>query len=463
MLIEKEVISPGTYWYEDQKTGIPKKWVVTADITKHLHEQGNAMLSHGLTVPIPCEHDFDAHPMTPADKLKSNAGWVKEYRLRDGALFAALDIQDEDLVKKLPKTIRWTSPWISSFTDGSGRSWNNVVAHLALTTRPRVMKQAPFSGISAAMAFALTLTDSPPGPKDGITLSRAGRLIQKDGKFRPEYPIAFSLYSGGIALAKEDMPEKKIPPETDDDDDMPDDDVVEPMADPTGDVKMEELLCDLLGALGIQLPDNVSEEQFKRSLYTAAMNKIKELTGHETPPDMNKSKTAPNNPLVHQEQQPMYMSLEEINKIEDTTMKSIALAMHTENAKLRGELEANTKVTASLRDAKLKEADVKRKSRIALLGKALPSAKVDLDAMLALPTMALSMGEGGDINDPMAQTLVVLEKGLKDLPSLLTTDRTALSVQPQPTDADMLTEERVEALADSFARQMGAVGQKKAS
>lgn len=158
----------------------------------------------------------------------------------------------------------------------------------------------------------------------------------------------------------------------------------------------------------------------------------------------------------------MYMSLEEINKLPDETMKGIALAMYNENVKLRMEMEAAKKVTDSLRDKTLKEATAARATRVALLGKLSPKVKTDLEAMLALPAMALSMGDGGVVLDPMAQTLAVLEKGLADLPRLLTTDQSALSVQPQPKDSDtLMTEERANEIADTMARMMGCPPQQK--
>src|SRR5678816_586081 len=83
MLIEKEVIAPGEYWYVDDKTGMPRMLKVTGAETKYWCDQGSKMLSAGLKVPVPYEHDFQAHPMTPKDKLLNNAGEVREYRLRD--------------------------------------------------------------------------------------------------------------------------------------------------------------------------------------------------------------------------------------------------------------------------------------------------------------------------------------------------------------------------------------------
>ena len=157
----------------------------------------------------------------------------------------------------------------------------------------------------------------------------------------------------------------------------------------------------------------------------------------------------------------MYMSLEDIQKVTDPTMKTIALSMYNENVKLRGELDAGARLAGSLRDAKLKEENAKRTQRVTMLGKLSPRVKADLDAMLALPSMALSMGDGGAVNDPMAQTLAVLEKGLADMPRLLTTPQADIIALAQPTDADMLSAEATDKMADDMARMMGCPPEQK--
>ena len=181
VLVEKEIIGQGTHWYRDEVTGLPRKLVVTPDLTRYWHEQGNKMLGLGLPVPVPYEHDFSQHPMTPAEKLRNNAGWVKEYRIKDvgkrkDVLFGILDITDDDVAKKLPRTIRWTSPWFSSFPDGKGRDWHNVITHLALTTRPRIVEQEPFTGIAAALSIATGTEWSVPAPVAGSTETFAPKL-----------------------------------------------------------------------------------------------------------------------------------------------------------------------------------------------------------------------------------------------------------------------------------------------
>lgn len=514
MLVEKEVIGPGIYWYTDQETGQPRKLDVTPDLTRYWCDQGEKMLSSGLTIPVPYEHDFDAHPMTPKDKLLNNSGWIKGYKLHDGKggkgdiLHAVVDVLDPEVAKKLPTTIRWTSPWINSFTDGNGKKWNNVISHLALTTRPRITNQSPFPSIAAAMSMATKVSvrgAEPNGsgldlrnlPEKGFCVSRAGRLVD-DGS-RPQYPMAFSLTTGIVFGAGEfppkkgkkppmpgkggddptttadndvgDDPSKSGAPTPGDDDDSNID--LPPLGDKQGDVSMEEVLCDLLRALGVNVDHNGDEAQFKRNLYAATMQKVHELTNkgmnkEESPKPGEISKDKPpgspgaqQNPIIQQEQQPMYMSLEEINRISDTTMKSIALSMYNENVRLRSQMEANEKTANSLRDAKLKEANAARASRVAMLSRVSPKVKGDLEAMLALPGMALSMGEGGTVVDPMSQTLTVLEKGLSDLPKLLTTDTSAMFAQPQPTDQDMMSAEQESNLVDSMARMMGAPPEKK--
>jgi hypothetical protein len=510
MLVEKEVIRPGTYWYTDKDTGLPKKLVVTPELTKYWHDQGNAMLSAGLPVPVPYEHDFDAHPMTPKENLLNTAGEVKQYTIKNGdRLFSTVDIQDPDAQKKVGHAVRWTSPWFNTFTDGDGKEWKNVISHLALTTRPRINahKQEPFSGIAAALSMAtetasnsITSASGAAGAgAGGFCLSRAGRLFigKKTKRLRPRYPLAFSLWGGGIRLSDDDMPppkKKKAPvgdsPAEDEEEDefggdLPEDVAAEdaadneadtaglmnPLQDSGSDVAMEELLCDLLQALGVPMPDESNEGEFKRHLYEAAMSKIKELTSKgmgkdENEPDQNQPPSQqPNasqaNPLIQQEQQPMYMSLEEINKIPDTTMKNIALSMYNENVKIRAEAEADRKKLGALNASKLAEENAKRQSKVDMLGRLSPKVKADLAVMVAMPSMALSMGDDGKVVDPMAQTLAVLEKGLQDMPRLLTTEQSALSVQPQPTDGDAMTEARADEIADGLARKMGAPAQAK--
>lgn len=487
MLIEKEVIGPGKYWYLDEQSGTPRSLDVTPAETKYWADQGNKMIGLGLPVPVPYEHDFQQHPMTPKDKLLGNAGEIKEYRLKGDTLFSVVDVQDEAVKSKIGKSVRWTSPWISSFTDGDGRKWNNVISHLALTLRPRITKQQPFGSIAAALSMAspTKIADAPP---TGFCLSRAGLLVQRGKVTVPRFLMAFSLFAGGIALGDGDMPPmaKKKPPKADasggdeppiDDPTTAQDDIAaagvdgvdlpgEPdFGDDVNDVSMEEILADLLAALDIHVEQGSGESQFKRSLYNAAMQKIHDLTGKargegqnngmgNQPPNGQGNQTPPN-PLIKQEQQPMYMSLDEINRIPDPMVKNIALSMYNENVKLRDQLDKNAAMSTGLRERTLGEERTRRQMRVDRLKRMSPSIKGELDTLTTNPSMALSLDDKtGAVVDPMASTLAMLEKSLGDMPRLLTTDQSALSVQAQPTDGEM-TDAQADVLADNMARMMG--------
>lgn len=273
---------------------------------------------------------------------------------------------------------------------------------------------------------------------------------------------------------EEDNTYNEMDNEAPDDGDESNDDTVDlaPFNDPAGDVSMTEILCDLLGALGIQCEHDGDEATFKRSIYNAAMTKIHELTGKaqndgkdpnrtnppgqppNNPKQQGQKMTAQPNPLIQQEQQPMYMSLDDINQLPDP-MKGVALAMYNENQRLRAEMNAAKKITDSLRDGKIREATQAREKRVAVISRLSPRVKEDLDAMLKMPSMAMSMGDSGNVIDPMAHTLAIIEKGLSDIPLLLTTEQSALSVQAQPNDNEMLEEEKADRIANNLARQMG--------
>src|SRR4051794_35197114 len=63
------------------------------------------------------------------------------------------------------------------------------------------------------------------------------------------------------------------------DDDLPGADAErKPITDSSGKINTEQLLSDLLRALGIHLP-NTGGADFKTSLYQAAMQKLRDLTG----------------------------------------------------------------------------------------------------------------------------------------------------------------------------------------
>ena len=117
----------------------------------------------------------------------------------------------------------------------------------------------------------------------------------------------------------------------DGDDLLGDDDSPAPIHDASGKVDMEKLLCDLLRALGVELPEGTDEKAFKQELYAAAMRAISERTGKGKRPGGTSSAGANGNPLIPgggvARCSPTYLafSLSHIERLADPTAKRIAL------------------------------------------------------------------------------------------------------------------------------------------
>ncbi len=496
MRIKKEIIRPGTYFYIDEDTGLPRCATFAAADVKHFHDSGKAMRAAGLSIPVPFEHQRDHKPLTAAEKsantLKHNAGWVDDFLIEDvnetdasgnvtvvkDVLFGQLDIPDAEVVKKLPHTIRWSSPWINSFTDGAGTPWNNVISHLALTSRPRIVKQQPFPSIAAAMSYAgmiksqaLSLATMPKG--SGLSVSRAG-LLRQDHTLRPAYPIAFSLWTGAKLAASEVAEEMKKPakkkspapgkpggtsapdkPPGDSPPEMPEGPqdamdllmpMEEPLVDQDGDISVYEVIKDLLETIGITMPDDTDKDNFCENLYQAAMEKIKGLgakTGEtDMPPPMTPDKP-PASPLV-QEQPPLLMSLEEVNKITDPRMKSMALSML-----------AVQKKNKALEDNLLADARVRRDRRIEALAKRLPQAARD-KLLTMSKSVQFSLGDDGVVADPMASWIDIMEAGVPNLPDLLGNPLGTTTEQEHPREyAGALSEDRRKAVTAELRKNAG--------
>ncbi len=484
MLVRKEVIRPGIYFYIDPNSGMPRKLTVTPEGARYFYKQGMAMLDAKLSIPVPFEHQPDAVPQTPAqraaNRLLNNSGFVHTFEMDPGdVLMSVLDIQDPEVAKKLPHTIKWTSPWINSFVDGDGRAWNGVISHIALTTTPRITRQAPFPTVSAAMSFAGAIPAGAvigenPGKDLSLCLSRAGLLFSEGAALRPVFPVAFSLYTGA-ALALEDMvaegkkkpKEAKEPAEPaggdgkggvlapDQTDPMMTDPMMKPEAalvDGDGDISVYTVLADLLHTVGIELEEGTTAENFCERLYKAAMEKVKGMGG-ETPGAAMTTPAAtppakPASPVV-QEQTPMYMSIEQINALPDPVTRRMALELNA--------LRSNT----------INAAAQKRMDRIERLAPRLrDDVKQKLLAMVAEPSAAFSLGGDGKVADPLDAWLSMLEVTAVDVPELLRTGGASLAVAEQPHPADYtgeMSKERAEALADQLARSSGIPPARKAS
>jgi hypothetical protein len=470
----KEEIRVGEHTYLDE-TGQPKVLDATPEMIRYWHDQGTAMRAAGLSIPIPLEHNPEAKPMTAteraASRLLNNAGFVEGFKIekvkdkdKDGkeievdALFANHDIADPKLAKKLPHTVRWVSPWISSFVDGAGRAWSGVITHSALTTRPRITKQLPFPDMGAALSLvANSKRDFDPMKLPvgkGVVLSRAGRLI--GGK--PAYPMAFSLWQG-VKLAVEDLkkpPAAKTPEKKPGEEPPPKDGakppekpaatapapaapnpadpnavlqpIEEALVDPDGDISVHDVLCDLLETVDIVLGEDTTAENFEERLYKAILEKMKaDKAGADPMATDPTNPTLPAGPEPKVAPPPMYMSLtlEQIEKIPDPTLKSIAMSLHHQSA-----------TNEALRKHAFTEAGELRQKRLGII---LPKLTAAAQAKLLerVKGAQFSLGADGTVKDDLAEVLDLLDGHVLsniDLPALLTNPAAALAVMPHPKE-----------------------------
>jgi hypothetical protein len=465
MDICKEIIRPGCYTYISDKTGLPEKMTVTSDTVKHFCEQGNAMLAAGLSVPVPMEHQPDAKPMTAAEKaakqLENNAGWVKKYEINDDKLFGVLDILDQKIREKLPTTIKFTSPWINSFTDGSGKRWDGVISHVALTTRPRITKQIPFQSMAASLSLVGAIGERPftaGNVADGLGLSLAGLVKKVGNTFKPEYPMAFSLLVGA-KLSEEEMKEVEKGEEEREPEKPKEEgresplDSVEPVEDESCDVSIHETIGHLLKALGFNPPPGMDETTFERDLYETLMAKVQELGGKAMEPEKKVDEpesVETDNPVI-QESPNMYASMEEVNKITDPKERKMAGALFSlqqENAKAKQRDEERKKRIAA-------SAKVARDQRIAEIAKHIPTE--DREALLSLagsPEMQIVVKDDESIVEPMASALKIWEKAAQKLSgTLLSFKAGPVTEQPNPVDGDA----RSKAVVEEILKNTGGI------
>lgn len=454
----------------------------TPEKIDHYYRNGVEMLKEGLPIPVPLEHQPTATPMNALDAaanmVRNNSGQVARYEkdvIKDpktGAdihrLLSVVDIKDAAIGAKIKEgSLRWASPWISSFTDGKGRQWNEVVAHLAITNRPRIHEQHPFESINAALSVAAPKQTL---PTNGFYLPRAGRL-KADGK--PAFPIAFSLMTG-VKLSEDDL--KDIVPDDEDDSDTGDDGAVDgetPAGDATataiageediaamdtdnsGDVSFEELIPHLLEMHGIHVPAGGKGKEFLQALVQGLLASAKAMSQTDGGADDTVLGDAPVDPMadpnktkgpITQDSPPMYMSLQQIEKIADPEKKQMAKIIFS----LQGE-------TGALRKNKLDEAAAIRQRRIENVCKCVtPKNRDKIIQAAAAPGAQLSMGTDGVVKDPMATMLDIFEEELRGMPELLK-QGAKFNVQAQPSDG-VLSDEQAQKLADDQTRGMQQPG-----
>lgn len=502
--VRKEVIREGTTAYVDPD-GKTRFLTATPEHIKYWHDSGNAMRAAKLSIPAPLEHDVTAHPMTPAERLLNNAGHVEDFELgtveeevggkkvTKSALFSNVEINSQQAAAAIKDgAIQWTSPWFTSFVDGTGKKWESVIGHLALTSRPRIVNQQPFQA-----QFSLTPTpfDLSKLPADGVCLSRAGLVSESQaGVFTPVYPVAFSLWTGAKFAFPEDMKKdkggesegKKEPKEGGDKegekstgvessskegdgeggkkpfgkdgaeggskpkfDPQTGEPIKEALVDPDGDISVWSVIAYMASvALDVDMPlDDISPENGPEKLLEILQEAVRQKASGQTgvnkptpnptdtngPPPVTPGRGS--NPII-QEQQPMYMSLTraQAEALPDAEKRSIALSI----VEARERAEKAEKRQQTYEKNLFNDAKAARARRIAAVAKSMSEAdRTNLEALAAGAQFSLS--DEGVVIDPVEAWLSILEVQQKSLAAMLTKPSAewaglGLSVVPQPEE-----------------------------
>lgn len=197
--IWKEALPPERTWVESlSPSGEKLRYPVdfSAEDVKHFHAETKAMLSAGVPIPLPLEHqmmDDGKRPMGPqdfqdkkADLVRNNTGFAKDVRISPtGRLEVLCGVSDPAItIEQLRDRIRCVSPYIvPDVMDGKGRVWGKgkgAIVHFALTPTPRFLDQKPFGADKAVAA------------SQGIDFAARGLIV--------------ALSPGGLCLSMSDQP-----------------------------------------------------------------------------------------------------------------------------------------------------------------------------------------------------------------------------------------------------------------
>lgn len=153
-VFEQEFLKPGKF---EVAPGV--RVTLTQGDIKNYVDGTREMIAAGYLPPVLFEHSAagsaDGSPRDrKASEVKHGSGWLKDVRINEqGGAVHVLEVNDSAAAEKLRNgSIKFTSPELRpSFRDGSGREFRNVISHVALTHKPRFIKQGPITPIQLSL------------------------------------------------------------------------------------------------------------------------------------------------------------------------------------------------------------------------------------------------------------------------------------------------------------------------
>lgn len=182
-----QALAPGKRFVGRDKDGSKRFVNFTPEYCRQQFEANSALVASGIPVPASWEHRDDARPgrlsrddMASA-RAKGTLGFVEKYEIDDKSrVFAIVDAPNEVDAKKA-ETVRFCSPEIDQFTDGTGKEWGEVFTHIAITPRPVQHDQQPITRLSLTYAGPIRLSVDPEKGEDMAEENETETETEGDG------------------------------------------------------------------------------------------------------------------------------------------------------------------------------------------------------------------------------------------------------------------------------------------
>ncbi len=381
-VFKKDIIGPGT-WLATDTTGKPLVVESTPERVRHWCQQAQAMLASGITVPLTWEHpdtDSEFHPASLNDqerwRSKLTAGYATRFYTEGDTLFADFEVPLEEDFKRIGTTVKRVSPGLTpGFTDGDGHQWQDIVAHVALTTKPIIRQQGDF-----------VRTDLP--PSRAVALSRPCGVISLLSESRG-VPMAFGKPDDEKPdMGDEASTEAKV--EDSEPTEKPED-PADKIDDPALQGKVDEKLIASLAAIGLVIPSGTTLGELQQSLLIALATAAA-TNAANTQEDTEDANEATLSGGEKKEETQVVMS-RAAPKLDPATEARIK-ALEAENASFKGQaFAAHRSVVLSRVDKLHKEGRLSIAQKQALAKK--------------MPLVRMSMGAAGVVLDDPGTTAVL--------------------------------------------------------
>jgi hypothetical protein len=190
----------------------------TPEICREQYRRNQELIDAGIPVPVCWEHRDDQRPGRlslddwNSERAKGTAGHVKKYEIDEKhQVWNVIEIPDDADGKKA-EIVRFCSPEIDRFTDGTGKDWGEVFTHIALTPRPRQHGQPPITRLSLTYTGPLRLGEDDEEEKPAKDTKRKAEDAQdadkKDDSEEKDTPTEFGSLIEALTAAGMVIPEE---------------------------------------------------------------------------------------------------------------------------------------------------------------------------------------------------------------------------------------------------------------